>query len=84
MVFSLFLIIDSIITLDEAVTNKTHELQRTKRNTFCTLDKLYKSKTKRNKLNETSLHNMSPFANLNFSHLISFEALSPTLVVTLL
>ena len=40
--------------LDKAVTNKTHELQRTEKKPFCTLDKHYTRKTERNKLNETS------------------------------
>lgn len=72
MVFSLFLIADSIIMLDNAVTNKTHELQRAEK-PFCILDIYYTSKTKRDKLNETSLYNMSQLANLNLSHLISMK-----------
>lgn len=44
------------------------------RTPFCTLDKHYtcKTKTETNNENKTSLYNMSQFANLKFSHLISF------------
>lgn len=56
--------------LDKAVMNKTHELQRAEPLLHFGYIH-YTRKTKKQTESETSLHNMSQFANLNFSHLIS-------------
>lgn len=69
------LMINSIITLDKAVTDKTHELHRAE-NPFA-LSKsttVYTQNSEGNKLNgrEISLYDMLQSVNFKFSHLVRF------------